>query len=159
VKHSSKDKITVLLVYVDDIIVIGSDEKEKLRLKTQLAQEFKMKELGKLKYFLGIEVAYSRQWIFICQQKCIYLNHKMSQDCKEGIIIDKGRYQRLVVRLIYLSHTRPDITYAIRVVSQFMHDHKEKHLQAIQRILRYLKATPKKGLVFKKGSNLIIALH
>ena len=126
-EHLGKDKITVLLVYVDDIIVTGSDEEEKLRLKTQSAREFEMKELGKLKYFLGIEVAYSRQRIFICQQMYILdllkeigtlgcklvgtpidSNHRMSQG-NEGIIIDKGRYQRLVERLIYLSHARPDL--------------------------------------------------
>lgn len=58
-------------------------------------------------------------------------NHRMSLDCKKGMIIDKGRYQRFVGRLIYLSHSRPDIVYAVGVVSQFMHDPKEEHLQAV----------------------------
>ena len=147
VKHLSKGKITILLVYVDDIIVTLSDEEKKLRLKTQLTQEFKMKEVGKLKYFLKIEVAYSKQGIFISQQKYILdllketgslgckpmsapidSNHRMNQDSKDGIIINKGRYQRLVGRLIYLSHTKPIIVYAVGVVSQFMYDPKEEHL-------------------------------
>lgn len=61
-----------------------------------------------------------------------------------------GRYQRLVGRLIYLSHTRPDIAYAVSVVNQFMHAPSEEHLHAVNRILRYLKGTPGKGLLFSK---------
>lgn len=65
IRHSSQGGITVLLVYVDNIIVTGTDEKEKTELKKQLMKEFEMKELRKLKYFLGVEVAYFAQGIFI----------------------------------------------------------------------------------------------
>ncbi|CAL8113480.1 unnamed protein product [Prunus armeniaca] len=63
---------------------------------------------------------------------------------------DKERYQRLVGKLIYLVHTRPDIAYAVSVVSQFMHSPSEDHMGAMMRILRYLKVTPDKGLMFCK---------
>ncbi|MDD0213413.1 hypothetical protein PSY81_23775, partial [Shigella flexneri] len=63
---------------------------------------------------------------------------------------DKGRDQRLIGRLIYLSHTRPDIAYAVSVVSQFMHCPSEEHMDAVFRILRYLKRAPGKGLLFQK---------
>jgi len=127
--------------------ITRSDEEEKLRLKTQLARDFKMKELEKLKYFLEIEVAYSKQGIFISQRKYILdllketgtlgckqvstpidPNHRISQESNEETLIDKGRYSRLVERLIYLSHTKSDIAYVMRVVSQFMHDSKKEHL-------------------------------
>ena len=52
--------------------------------------------------------------------------------------VDKGRYQRLVGKLIYLSHTRPDISFSVSVVSQFMNNPTEEHMNAIYRILRYL---------------------
>lgn len=52
--------VTALLVYLDDIIVTGNDEKEKAALRQYLAKHFEIKELGKLKYFLGIEVAHSK---------------------------------------------------------------------------------------------------
>jgi hypothetical protein len=65
-----------------------------------------------------------------------------------------NRYQRLVGKLIYLAHTRPDIAYAVSIVSQFMHSPKEEHLEAVMRILRYLKGTPGEGIVFRKKSHL-----
>jgi len=55
---------------------------------------------------------------------------------KESNPVDKGRYQRLVGKLIYLSHTRPNIGFSVSVVSQFMNDPKEKHLEAVCHILR-----------------------
>ena len=60
IKHSTTGGVTALLVYVNDIIVMGNDEKEKQDLKQCLIKEFEIKELGRLKYFLGIEVSYSR---------------------------------------------------------------------------------------------------
>ncbi|RVW25376.1 Retrovirus-related Pol polyprotein from transposon RE1 [Vitis vinifera] len=61
--------VTTLLVYVDNIVVAGDDLQGIEALKRSLLQEFEIKELGRLKYFLGIEVAHSRHGIFISQQK------------------------------------------------------------------------------------------
>ena len=69
IKHSATGGVTTLLVYVDDIIVTRNDEREKHDVKQRLKKEFEIKELGKLKYFLNIEVAYSTKGIFISQQK------------------------------------------------------------------------------------------
>ena len=74
--------VTILLVYVDDIILTGNDEEEKEVLKHKLVQEFEIKELGKLKYFLGIEVAHSSQGIFISQQK--YVTDLLAETGKTG---------------------------------------------------------------------------
>ena len=67
---------------------------------------------------------------------------------------DKGRYQTLVGKLIYLSHTRPDIAYAVSVVSQFMHCPSEDHMNAVIQILQYLKSSPGKGLMFTRNHHL-----
>ncbi|RVX03773.1 Retrovirus-related Pol polyprotein from transposon RE1 [Vitis vinifera] len=64
---------------------------------------------------------------------------------------DKGRYQRLVGRLMYLAHTRPDLAYALSAVSQYMHNPGEQHMNAVMRILRYLKNAPGKGILFAKN--------
>ncbi|RVW17568.1 Retrovirus-related Pol polyprotein from transposon RE1 [Vitis vinifera] len=123
IKHSAAGEVIALLVYVDDIIVTGNDEREKHEVKQRLATKFEIKELGKLKYFLGIEVTYSTQGIFISQQKYMIdllaetgkigckpvstpmdPNHKLGE-AKEEPVTDKIMYQRLVGRLIYLAHT------------------------------------------------------
>ncbi|RVW79569.1 Retrovirus-related Pol polyprotein from transposon RE1 [Vitis vinifera] len=131
IKRSPGGKITVLIVYVDDIIVTGNDEEEISRLKTVLSKEFEIKDLGTLRYFLGMEVARSSKGIFVSQRKytldllketgmlgCKPSNTPMDPFNKIGskedmVVVDKGRYQRLVGRLIYLSHTRPDISFAV----------------------------------------------
>lgn len=67
--------------------------------------------------------------------------------------MDRGRYQRLVGRLIYRSHTRPDIGFAVSMISQYMNKPTKEHMKALTRFLRYLKMTPGKGLLFKKNDN------
>nr|GEX81768.1 putative ribonuclease H-like domain-containing protein [Tanacetum cinerariifolium] len=69
-------------------------------------------------------------------------------------LADKGRYQRIVGKLIYLSHTRPDIAYAVGVVSQFMHQPQISHMKAVLRIIRCLKGTPGHGVLFKANGHL-----
>lgn len=68
----------------------------------------------------------------------------------DSALVDKGMYQRLIIKLIYLSHTKPDIGLPISVVGQFMSSPMEKHMEAIYKILRYLKMIPGKGLFSRK---------
>jgi hypothetical protein len=71
------------------------------------------------------------------------------QPAKTKSVVNKEQYQRLVERLIYLSHTRSDIAFSVSMVSQFMHLPGPEHFKAVYKILRYLKGTPGKGLLFK----------
>lgn len=165
IKHQ-EGKVTILIVYVNDMIVTGDDPSEIKALQEYLAAEFEMKNPGQLKYFLGIEVARSKQGIVLSQQKYVLdlltetrmlackpaeipieMNHKLGI-FQDQVPADKNCYQRLVGRLIYLSHTRPDIAYVVSVVSQFMHSPSEEHLNVVYRILRYLKNDPGKGPLF-----------
>ncbi|RDX62508.1 hypothetical protein CR513_59152, partial [Mucuna pruriens] len=73
---------------------------------------------------------------------------KIKAQLRRGI--HKASKKQLVGKLIYLSHTRPNIAYAISVVSQFIHDPKERHLQAVERILQYLKTSPRKDYCSEK---------
>ena len=73
--------------------------------------------------------------------------------------MDKEMYQRLVGRLIYLSHTRPDIAFVVSLISQFMHQPKEAHLQAALRIVQYLKGTPGKGILFKRNKSVSLEAY
>ena len=82
----------------------------------------------------------------------IEANHKLCGDV--GGIDDRLQYQRLVGRLIYLSHTRPDIEYTVGVVSRYMHDPSQPHLDELYMILRYLKVAPEKEVMFTKNNHL-----
>ena len=86
------------------------------------------------------------------------INHGL-QTIKGVELVDKGRYQRLLGKLIHLSHIRPDIAYAIGVVSRFIHQPHVQHMNAITRILRYLKGTIGRGVLFKRGNDLEIEAH
>ena len=135
-------------------------------MEQELKQEFAIKNLGRMKYFLGIEVAYSKNGIMLSQQKYVLnllaetgfidcrpaktpmeVNHKLTLNDDEPET-NAREYQRLVGRLIYLAHTHPDISYAVNILSQFMHSPRLSHLQAAHRVLRYLKGTTGLGLPF-----------
>jgi hypothetical protein len=72
--------------------------------------------------------------------------NKKLEERSESPLVDKGRFQQLVVRLIYLLHTCLDIAYVVTVESQFMHSPQELHMEAVYKILQYLKSSPGKGL-------------
>ena len=164
-------KITALIVYVDDMVVTGNDPEERKALQNHLSKEFEMKDLGPLKYFLGIEVSRSNKGIVLSQRKyaldllqetgmsaCQPVDTPVEAGLKlcvesNQVPVDKGRYQRLVGRLMYLSHTRLYLAYALSIVSQFMHNPGEQHMNAVIRILRYLKSAPGKGVLFTKNAN------
>uniref|UniRef100_A0A2N9EG31 Integrase catalytic domain-containing protein n=1 Tax=Fagus sylvatica TaxID=28930 RepID=A0A2N9EG31_FAGSY len=135
-KHN-EEQITALIVYVDDMIVTGNDLEERKTLQEHLAREFEMKDLGELKYFLGIEVSRSKKGIFLSQRKyaldllnetgmtaCSPASTPMEENLKlcvhsNQVPANKERYQRLVGRLMYLAHTRPDLAYALSVEREF----------------------------------------
>ncbi|KAG8473197.1 hypothetical protein CXB51_035225 [Gossypium anomalum] len=165
-RHSQRGRIAVIIVYVD-IILAGDDMDEIRRLKEHLALEFVIKDLGHLKYFLGIKIARSKKGLVVSQKKYVIdlLKEAGMSGCRptdtsidpnvkfeniKGRLVDKRQYQRLVGELIYLLHTRPDIAFAVSLVSQFMHSPMEEHEEAAFQILRYLKSSPRKGLFFKK---------
>jgi len=81
------------------------------------------------------------------------------ESAEEDNAVNKEMYQRLVGRLIYLSHTRPDIAFAVSLVSQFMHQPREAHLQAALRIVQYLKGTPGRGILFKRNKSVALEAY
>jgi len=161
-KSGQNGMITILIVYVEDIILTGNDEIEMERLKRNLAANFEIKVLGPLKYFLGKEVARSKIAIVVSHRKYVLdlLKETRISGCKPADIlmdqsaklwekgdtpVNTGRYQRLVGKLIYLAHTRLDIAFSVSVVSQFVPATYEEHVEAMHIILRYLNATLGKG--------------
>jgi Reverse transcriptase (RNA-dependent DNA polymerase)/Integrase core domain/gag-polypeptide of LTR copia-type/GAG-pre-integrase domain len=161
---------TIILVYVDDIIITGNNNQRIKEVKEMLKGKFDIKDLGKLSYFLGIEIAHSTKGLFLSQRK--YTLDLLKETGKLGTkpatspmetniklntedgkpLSDISQYQRIVGKLIYLTVTRPDITFAVSTVSQFMHAPRTCHMEAINRILRYLKGTPGQGILMKQNA-------
>ncbi|XP_071909660.1 uncharacterized protein [Coffea arabica] len=176
-RHSKEGKVAILIVYVDDIILTGDDCGGLENLKKFLAKEFEIKDLGNLKYFLGMEFARSKEGIVVSQKKYVLdlLKETGMMGCRPAEtpmepnlklqpasvekVRDREKFQRLVGRLIYLSHTRPDIAFPVSIVSQFMHSPGSEHFEAIHRILRYLKGTPGKGIFFKARGHLQVEAY
>uniref|UniRef100_A0A2N9IFK3 Reverse transcriptase Ty1/copia-type domain-containing protein n=1 Tax=Fagus sylvatica TaxID=28930 RepID=A0A2N9IFK3_FAGSY len=173
VRHSSTS-IVVLIVYVDDIIISRSNSTGIADLKRYLGQHFHTKDLGTLRYFLGIEVAHSSPGLYLSQRKYVLdllsetgllgarpadtpMDSTVKLDGEQGeLFSDIGRYRCLVGKLIYLTVTHPDITYAVGVVSQYMHAPRHPHYAAIYRILHYLKGAPGRGLLYKPCASLFV---
>jgi hypothetical protein len=159
----SKNVIILLLVYVGDIIVTSNTPSLLSRLVSRLSNEFSMKDLGPLHYFLGIEVLLFSGGLFLSQQKYAHdllarssmtgcnpigtplaPKHNLRRD--DPIIVDATNYRSIVGALQYITLTRPDLTQAVNLVCQFMHQPDASHFQAVKRILRYLQGTLDYGL-------------
>ncbi|XP_043693083.1 uncharacterized mitochondrial protein AtMg00810-like [Telopea speciosissima] len=165
------DSVFVLL-YVDDIVITSSNDELISFFKDMLHQQFHIKDLGPKKYFLGIEVARSSLGLSLCQRKYVLeiledsglsgarpSNMPMEQNLKltdtgGSLLSDPSSHRRLVGQLIYLTVTRPDIAYTVNILSQFMHQPRQPHLDVAHRLLRYLKATVGLGLYYSTTSSL-----
>uniref|UniRef100_A0A2N9GRB9 Integrase catalytic domain-containing protein n=1 Tax=Fagus sylvatica TaxID=28930 RepID=A0A2N9GRB9_FAGSY len=140
--------ITLLLLYVDDMIITGDDVQGIQDLKRFLGQQFEMKDLGPLSYFLGLEVSSSSNGYYLTQAKYtsdlisragitdskivdtpIEYNNRLNTHDGEPLP-DATLYRQLVGSLVYLTVTRPDISYAVHIVSQFMAAPRSLHYAA-----------------------------
>jgi len=136
-----------------------------------MVSEFEMTGLGLMSYFLGLEVVQHDAGIFVCQEKYVNdllvkfnmsncnavkipmnTNQKFSlEDGEERV--DAGTYRSLIGSLLYLAHSRPDISYATSILSRFMQNPSKTHFGAARRILRYLKGTSSYGIFYAKIDN------
>jgi histone deacetylase 1/2 len=150
-----------ILVYVDDIIVASSSSQATEALLKDLQQDFSLKDLGDLHYFLGIEVTKLKGGLLLSQgryaadilsrtgmDKAHPVDTPLSTSEKLSLVDgdrlgdeDSTRYRSVVGALQYLTLTRPDIAFAVNKVCQFLHAPTTVHWSAVKRILRYLRGT------------------
>ncbi|RVW73726.1 Retrovirus-related Pol polyprotein from transposon RE2 [Vitis vinifera] len=123
----------------------SSDQDGIQKLKQHLFTHFQTKDLGKLKYLLGIEIAQSSSGVVLSQRKYAL---DILEETGEPLG-DPERYRRLVGKLNYLTITRPDISFPVSVVSQFLQSPCDSHWDVVIRILRYIKSTPGQGVLYE----------
>jgi hypothetical protein len=158
-------------------VITGSDSDLLGQLKTHLSESFHMKDLGSLTYFLGLEVHRSSSGISLNQHKYardlvvtaglqeapsvdtpMELHVKLRKE--EGdLLADPSLYRKLVGSLVYLTITRPDISFAVQQVSQFLQTPRHLHLTAVRRIIRYVHGTPTHGLFFPASNSTHLAAY
>ncbi|WJZ98853.1 hypothetical protein VitviT2T_017352 [Vitis vinifera] len=163
--------LIVVSVYVDDLLVTGSNEKLVKEFKAEMLKVFEMTDLGLMSYFLGMEVKQDHDGVFISQKKYAkeILNKFHMDDCKRTSTpmnqkekfskddgtekVDESQYRSLIGCLMYLTATRPDIMFSVSLLSRFMHCASEVHFQAAKRIVRYIKGTTNYGIKYSYCQN------
>ena len=162
-------------VYVDDLIVTGSNTQRIEEFKSSMKTEYDMTDFGLLNSYLGVEVIQSKSEIRLCQsnyalkvvkefdmEECN--SAKTPMECRlrlsregEGEEVESTYFRKMIGCLRYLTLTRPDLIYSVSYLSRFMSKPYSDHMAAVKRVLRYVKGTTEYGLVYRrdKESSLI----
>ena len=156
---SSRDCITILLIYVDDVVLAGDNSQEISNITNQLQKHFRIKNFGNLTYFLGLEVARSQDGIHLSQRKYVLYflqeadmlhcapiptlrTHLSYENAYYTSLLGESEassFRHLIGRLLYLTNTRPNIVFVIHHLIQFVSSPINDHPHAARKILRYLK--------------------
>jgi len=168
-----------MLVYVDDIIVTGSSTSDITQLIQTLSKEFKLKDMGKLQFFLGMELtpigitgsyvlSQHRYISDILRQTNMHeaksvstpMPSTMKLTATDGTPMeDKSLYRSVVGALLYLVNTSPDISFAVNKLCQFLQNPTTSHWTAAKRVLRYLQGTRSYGILFAPSASVRIDVY
>ncbi|KAI5339023.1 hypothetical protein L3X38_018295 [Prunus dulcis] len=170
IRRSSSCTVYVL-VYVDDIIVTGSPSSSVNHFIDHLCSTFDSRRMGELNFFLGMEINRFSDHLFLsqtryavdlltrfhlteCKPSPTPLPSDTRLSCLDGDPLpDPSTYRSMVGGLQYLTLSRPDISFAVNQVCQFMHNPRTSHLQVVKRIFRYIKGTLEQGLIFHQSTD------
>nr|KYP74877.1 Retrovirus-related Pol polyprotein from transposon TNT 1-94 [Cajanus cajan] len=176
-KSAEGGKILIVSLYVDDLIYTGNDGSMCNDFRNIMMSKFDMTDLGKMRYFLGIEILQNAHGIFMCQRKYAYevLSRFGMMECNAvknplvprtklsrndaGTKVDATLFKQVVGSLMYLTATRPDLMYGVSLISRFMANPTETHWSAAKRILRYLKGTTEFGILYKKEEDTTLVAY
>ena len=164
-------EMLVVSLYVDDLLVSGSSGEHIDKFKEEMKDAFEMTDLGRMTFFLGMQVDQKQNEIFLCQEKyaneilkkfnmegckptAIPMNQK-EKFCKEDGAekVDEKLYRSLIGCLMYLSASRPHILHALSLLSRYMNCASRIHFQAAKRVLRYVKDTIDFGIRYHYVKN------
>lgn len=168
--YANEGTLAYFLVYVDDLLLTGNNNSFMQEFISSLAQQFSLKNMGAPHYFLGIEIIPTTSGILLSQHKHIRdilerfdmegakpsptpLSATATLQLHDGTpATNATEYRSILGALQYLNLTRPDISFSINKLAQFMHKPTTLHLQHLKRILRYLKNTINHGILLQPTS-------
>ncbi|GJU63083.1 retrovirus-related pol polyprotein from transposon TNT 1-94 [Tanacetum coccineum] len=172
--HKEDKELLLVQIYVDDIIFAASTPELCDLFAEILYSIFKMSMMGKISFFLGLQIYQNPRGIFINQSKyaleslkkygfdfCdpvdtpMVEKSKLDED-KKGEAVDLSHYRGTIGTLLYLTASRPDLQFAICMCARYQARPTEKHLHAIKRIFRYLRGTVNRGLWYPKDSSIVL---
>ncbi|GJT07529.1 retrovirus-related pol polyprotein from transposon TNT 1-94 [Tanacetum coccineum] len=167
-------ELLLVQIYVDDIIFVASIPELCDLFSKIMCLKFKMLMMGKISFYLGLQISQSPRGIFINQSKytleslkkysfdsCnpvdtpMVEKSKLDED-KEGKAIDPSHYCGMIGTLLYLTSSRSDLQFAICMCARYQALPTEKHLNAVKGIFRYLKRTVNRGLWYLKDSSMAL---
>ncbi|GJW77173.1 retrovirus-related pol polyprotein from transposon TNT 1-94 [Tanacetum coccineum] len=175
-RKEGKD-ILLVLIYVADIIFASTDLALCDVFVYILSTKFKMSMMGKISFFLGLQISQSPSGIFINQSKYaleiikkygmepsdsvdtpMVDRTKLDEDL-QGKLVDPTHYRDMIDSLMYLTSSRPDLVFAVCMCARYQENPTEKHLHALKRIFRYLKGTPNIGLWYSKDTGVALTAY
>jgi hypothetical protein len=166
--------LLLLVMYVDDLLIIGCSTSVIAAVKRVLHDRFLMMDMGPLHFFLGLEISQDASGIKISQAMYAryllerfhmtdyksaptpFLSGVKLEDGEETPLIESTLYRQLVGSLLYLTHSRPDLSYVVGTVSRFMQEPHELHWKVAKRILRYVQGTITFGIHYTADSTLYL---
>lgn len=176
-KADDEGNLLIVSLYVDDMIVTGSNSDMVEDFKASMKTEFDMSDLGEMRYFLGVEIIQDETGIYMCQRKYAreILERFKMEECnavRNPIVpgtklvkedssekVDASLYKQMVGCLMYLAATRPDLVFVLSLISRFMDLPSQIHMGAVKRVLRYVKGTINLGMHYRKSGSSILEAY
>nr|GEZ30461.1 copia protein [Tanacetum cinerariifolium]GEZ30480.1 copia protein [Tanacetum cinerariifolium] len=170
----NRNDLLLVLIYVDDIIFAASTPEICDLFAKITCSKFKMAMMGKISFFLGLQISQSPRGIFINQSKYALesfkkynfescdpvdtpmVNKSKLDEDKEGKVVDPSHYRGMIGTLIYLTASRPDLQFSICMCARYPARPTEKHLHAVKRIFRYLRGNINRGLCYPKDYSIAL---
>jgi hypothetical protein len=166
------DSLLLLVLYVDDLLITGCSTSVIAVVKSNLHDMFLMTDMGSLHFFLGFKISQDASCIKLSKDNYAqdFLERFHMTDCKFALtpfllgvkLEDRGEtplvyntlYRQLLGSLLYLTHSRPDLSYVVGIVSRFMQERHELHWKVSKHILRYVQGTITFGIHYAGDSTL-----
>ena len=169
--RQEEGKLMIAQIYVDDIVFGGMTDALVKQFVHQMQSEFEMSLVGELTYFLGLQVKQMEDTIFISQSKYsknivkkfgmesathkrtpAATHIKLTKD-EKGVSVDQSLYRSIIGSLLYLTASRPDISFAVGVCARYQAEPKMSHLTQVKRILKYVNGTSDYGIMYSHGED------